>query len=402
MDPVTELGRRAREIRSWRRLSLRAAAELSGISYSYLGQIERGERPVNSRRVLEALARTLRVSPTELTGKPYAPLDPASNAAHAAMTAVEDAISGWWVGEVPDSPRRPWSAVLADVDRLNKVLRPRAAYLEQAELLPRLIRDLLVSAAEPTTRDAALRGLIGAYKSVTYVAFDLGFRGLPALAMERMRQAAEELGDPVEIADVAWRRAQIISGGNRSRQYQLAVGIADDDEIPPHLRGMAHLTAALAAAAQGDADTAQGRLTEAAELAAHIDTDDKPWTKTDFNRTNVDVWRVSIGVELGHGAKVAEIAAAMRPLETLPVAHRQAQFWLDYGRGLLAERKHRERGLAALLKAEKLAPEKVRNNVFAREAVTDLLGWARRDAGGRELRYLAWQMGVAPIGLTSG
>ncbi|MGH3769880.1 MAG: hypothetical protein ACRDRW_00525 [Pseudonocardiaceae bacterium] len=33
-----------------------------------------------------------------------------------------------------------------------------------------------------------------------------------------------------------------------------------------------------------------------------------------------------------------------------------------------------------------------------REAVADLLRRARRDAGGRELRGLAWRMGVAPVG----
>jgi hypothetical protein len=45
-----------------------------------------------------------------------------------------------------------------------------------------------------------------------------------------------------------------------------------------------------------------------------------------------------------------------------------------------------------------LAPQQVRNNVFAREAVTGLLASSRREAGGRELRGLAWRMGVAPTG----
>jgi transcriptional regulator with XRE-family HTH domain len=64
------ISHRLREIRCWRQLTLRAAAELAGITYGYLGQIERGEKPVNNRRVLEALANALRVSPTELTRTP--------------------------------------------------------------------------------------------------------------------------------------------------------------------------------------------------------------------------------------------------------------------------------------------------------------------------------------------
>jgi hypothetical protein len=64
----------------------------------------------------------------------------------------------------------------------------------------------------------------------------------------------------------------------------------------------------------------------------------------------------------------------------------------------VAERKTQEEGLRVLLRAERLAPQLVRNNLFVREAVADLLRRARRDAGGRELRGLAWRMGVAPVG----
>ena len=105
---------------------------------------------------------------------------------------------------------------------------------------------------------------------------------------------------------------------------------------------------------------------------------------------------MAIGVELGHGARVAEVASTVRP-ETINRS-RQCAFWLDYGRGLLAERKTRERGLAAMLRAEKLAPQQVRTNVFAREAVTGLLTTSQREAGGRELRGLAYRMGIPPTG----
>ncbi|MGH3832623.1 MAG: hypothetical protein ACRDRS_19655 [Pseudonocardiaceae bacterium] len=50
------------------------------------------------------------------------------------------------------------------------------------------------------------------------------------------------------------------------------------------------------------------------------------------------------------------------------------------------------------LHAEQLAAQRIHHDVFIRETVADLLRQARRDAGGRELRNLAWCMGVAPIG----
>jgi hypothetical protein len=162
------------------------------------------------------------------------------------------------------------------------------------------------------------------------------------------------------------------------------------------LGGMANLAAALAAAAQGDKDTAQTHLTEASALAKTLDADVSPWANLFFGRTNVGIWHVAIAVELGDGGRVREIADGLRLGGIAPV--RQAAFWIDYGRGLLSERTTRERGIAALLTAEKIAPQRFRNDVFAREAVANLLQTARRDAGSRELRGLAWRMGVVRAG----
>jgi hypothetical protein len=105
---------------------------------------------------------------------------------------------------------------------------------------------------------------------------------------------------------------------------------------------------------------------------------------------------MAIAVELGDGGRVTEIAPKVR-LGNIALS-RQVWFFIDYARGLISERRTRDRGLTALLKAESLAPQQFRNNEFAREAVASLLHTARRDAGGRELRGLAWRMGVAPTG----
>jgi tetratricopeptide (TPR) repeat protein len=339
--------------------------------------------------VLEALANALRVSPVDLVGRPYETTASMSTATNEAMRAVEDALNGWWLGEVPDAPGRPWPQVQADVDRLNRTLRPSADYAAVAALLPGLIRDLLAAAeTDAEHRRAALVGLIDAYNVTAVLGRQLGFAGLRGLAMGQAYRAAEELDDPVWISYARWLRAHHLGGGNRARQYQLAVAVADAAPASrPEIDGMANLTAALASAARGDRDTAETHLAEAASLAELIDADVSPWGNgVWFGRTNVGVWRVSIGVELGEGARVAEVAASVRP-HTVPKV-RQADYWTDYGRALLTERKTRERGLAALLRAESLAPQKVRSNVFVREAVTNMLAAARRDAGGRELR--AW------------
>ncbi|SDC45395.1 helix-turn-helix domain-containing protein [Actinokineospora iranica] len=391
----SHIGRRIREVRTWRGLSQTTAAELAGITGPYLSMIERGVRPVTKRAVLEGIAQALRVSPAELTGKPYAPSDAVSAVAHAAMAAVSDALSGWSVGEFPEVPDRPWQAVQADVARLNSNLRPNADYSAQAELLPDLIAQLL-SAVGTEHRTDALVGLLSAYKAAAYLAHDLGVAGLPMLAVERMRQVAEQLDDPVWLAYAAYQRAQLLTGANRTRQHQLAVAVAEAPGARVETKGLAHLTAALACAARSQPDEALAHVAEAAALAESIEPDVSPWMQTNFGRTNVGIWRVTIGTELGEGARVAELASGFTPGGVSK--SRQAAFWIDYGRGLLAERKFQEQGLVALLRAEKLAPQKVRNNVFVREAVGSLLSSARQSAGSRELRGLAWRVGIGPNG----
>jgi hypothetical protein len=46
VDEAQLLGRRLREVRSWRQLNLREAADLAALSFSFWGQVERGEKPV--------------------------------------------------------------------------------------------------------------------------------------------------------------------------------------------------------------------------------------------------------------------------------------------------------------------------------------------------------------------
>lgn len=128
-----------------------------------------------------------------------------------------------------------------------------------------------------------------------------------------------------------------------------------------------------------------------------MDTDVGTWAHLWFGAINVGIWRTSLAVELGKHAQALEIAQTVRP-ELLPGTSRQAEFWAELGRALVAGKKTREKGLRVLLHAEQLAPQRIRHDVFVHEAIAALLRQARREAGGRELRDLAWRMGVDPVG----
>jgi transcriptional regulator with XRE-family HTH domain len=395
------IGRRVREIRHWRGMTLTATAGLAGLSTSYLSMIERGQRPVTKRSVLESLARALRVSPIELTGEaPRSPVDESRVATDSAMATLADVLGGWWIGEVPGPTGRPFPETLAGLAgfhaaRNSPDVQKAGDYATQAQTLAPFIRDLLVAAADPVTARKALAPLLTAYHVAGSVAGRLRIPGLPSLAADRMRQVADELDDPVWSAVADWGRAHFLSGTNRERQYELAVAVADRASRP-ETRGMTNLTAALAAGARNDAELAETHLAEAAAVAELIEPDVSPWPSgiMQFGRTNVGIFRIAVSVELGNGARVRELASTFRP--EAASRGRQASFWIDYGRGLMSERRTREEGLKALLRAENLAPQQVRTNVFAREAVTALLSSTSREARGRGLRGLASRMGVAP------
>lgn len=399
-----QIGRRIRELRRWRGKDQATIAGLAGMSQPELSKIERGQRPVTQRLVLEALARALRVSPLEIVPTIDFEAETISSETTSAMAILGDLLGGWWVGEIPDAPGRPLPEVLDDLARFHAARNHSGAqtagdYPTQIATLAPLIRDLLAAAVDPALRREALPPLLTAYHVAGSISARLRIPGMPSLAADRMRQVADELGDPVWHSVSQWGRAHFLSGTNRGRQYELAVAVADQaptDRV--ETRGMANLTAALAAAAQGDGDLAEVHLDEAAAVAEQLPMDTSPWPSgvMQFGRTNVGIFKVAIGVELGQGARVAEYASSVRP-DTISRG-RQASFWVDYGRGLATERKTREEGARALLRAEDLAAQQVRTNVWARASITDLLGVELPTELAADVRGLAWRMGIAPTG----
>lgn len=388
----TAVGRRLREIRVWRGMSLRAVAELAGFSASYLSLIERGERPVDKRSTLEALAAALRVAPSEL-GSAFPPAGRPDELAPARshLTRIEEALTDVEVGE--GDVTEPWPAVEQRLDELTAA-RLRNDYTRQAELLPRLIVDLN-GAVRGEHRTAALEALCAVYQRAAVTTKTLGVRGLPSFAALRARQAADQLGDP------AWQGLATVATASTSGRAR-AVALADrgidalaDRLGDPRCREMAgalHLGAALSEATLGHRDRAAERLDEATRLADGM-TDGHGFAGMLFGPANVRVWRMSVAVESGEGGRVGELAAGW-DVRAIPVRGRRADYWAEIGRGLATSRSTRDEAVTALLRAEALAPQRIRAHPLLRETVADLHRRSRGGALDRELRGLAWRMGV--------
>lgn len=141
------IGRRLRQIRQSRRKSLRVVAELAGISAGHLSRIENGQRALDRRSVIVALADALQVSPTELTSLPIPAPD--NGVTDASVDAIRRALLAATTG-------LPGGATV-DID----VLRSRVATVLDAQqacrhdavaaALPRLIRDLHTALASGQT-----------------------------------------------------------------------------------------------------------------------------------------------------------------------------------------------------------------------------------------------------------
>jgi transcriptional regulator with XRE-family HTH domain len=161
VEDARTIGQRLREIRYWRGKSLRVVAELAGISESYLSRLERGERQVDRRSLLEALAAALEVAPGELSGARELTSAEGMGEAHAAVVALRVALADNALDDPADDASRPWPDLAAMLHRVNTELRPAADYAGMGLVLPDLITDLhAVAAGEPAHRRNALYGLL--------------------------------------------------------------------------------------------------------------------------------------------------------------------------------------------------------------------------------------------------
>ncbi|MGH3753579.1 MAG: helix-turn-helix domain-containing protein [Pseudonocardiaceae bacterium] len=401
---VRSIGGRIREIRIWRGMSLKATAELAGITEGYLSRIERNERPVNSRSLLEAIAAALRVAPAELAEQAFPPAmaDPVAAETQAAVIALDAALTDYKLGEPTGETARPWPAVAADLDRLTTVLRPAGDYAALGVLLPGLMTELYtLYVTDPQRRVEVCTALMGCYHAAGALLKNLGVRGLPALTAFRAQQVAEELDEPAWLGLATWMRACTLGGQGR-RPRMLAVSLRGAHELESHLDdpraaqvyGALHLNAALAAAAMRRGGDCADHLNEAAAMAQRVSGDGHGFGNLYFGPDNVGIWRVSIAVELGEAGRAREIARLVDP-SRVPSAMRQAVFWADLGRGMAQQRATRDEAVGALLRAEQIAPQHIRPDPFVRETVADLLRRAPRDAAaGRELRGMAYRMGI--------
>jgi transcriptional regulator with XRE-family HTH domain len=389
------IGLSVRRARHARGLTLQETADRAGRSKAWLSNIENGKVALDRRADIAALAIALEVSADTLLGEPAPEVQPGRRPWN--LAPLRSALLDASPDDPPDIPARPVT-VLADLNRQADEALRWSRYDELLPLLPGLIGELEVHAGTGTGKDreAALRLLLPATATAVITLRYANQPDLATWAAERGRQAAAMTGDPVLAGAAAFAAAHARSSTNRPRALLVTPRLADEIEpvvdgnpFAHQVHGMLRLSAALACAVQGDHAGAAEQGAEAARIAAPMADD--PGAYELFGPSNVGVWRASLAVEAGNAEAALRFADKVRP-RALASGNRRAALKIERARALamLGRRDADGEAITELRLAERMSPAQVHGSPLLREMVRDLLD----RAAGRDLRGLAWRMGV--------
>jgi transcriptional regulator with XRE-family HTH domain len=390
-EPIGERIRLLRQQRGW---SVRYAASMAGISHTQWSRIENGLRSADNRFMLAEIARALKVPLSDLTttgGVTSGDRGQVRGAIHMTVQAVIEAD----LDDRPTSESGPVAPLLRQLD-LVMSLRLKCDYTGAARLLPELLQGLH-AAAFGREREAALRGLVLADDTASFVVRYLGDPASAVLIADRGRQAAAALGDPVMLGMACWSQAHAASGcGVYPRALRIAERAAADLEahtgLPAaqEMLGQLYMVTGFARYAQGDANGAGSAIAEAERLADI--TGQSEALGLNFGPTAIAFWRISMDADGQDPGRAVELGRSVTP-HLVPAVSRQTAFYIDIARALSNIGKDVE-AVRMLLTAERLAPQRVHMSPIVSETVRGMLERARRGAGWNELRGLCERVGI--------
>jgi transcriptional regulator with XRE-family HTH domain len=414
MDADNRIGTNVRRCRLWRGMTQQQLAGAVGWTQSAVSMLEIGTRGLDSRARLRQLADALRVSPSELTGEPY-PLDsPGLAEAQAGVPALQLALMEYRIGDSPVEPRS-LDEMAAEIAGPLQTMYHAANADEFLVVLAALVAELQAYGRD----ERALRLLAAACIDATHGLRAVGQVELAWIAAERGAEAAALVGDPVLIGAAEFGRAHarpvsahaagLARAGHAADQIPTA--LIGSDPWAQEVYGMLRLTAALAAQVHGDTNSAREHADEAERVALlHGERPTSGWTLATlepgqhsaephgptwecFGPANVTIWRVGLEIEAGQPELALQHASAV-DAGKLQWRPRRADLLLDTARAhYQLGRNHRADAVTALRQAERIAPPHIRASPWARDMVEVMLTQARQ-AAGRELRGLAFRMGL--------
>lgn len=380
-DVTLPVGERIKLHRERAGMSRPVLAGLLGRSAEWLKAVESGRIQTPRLEMLLRIAQVLELDDlAELTGNGRAvPVTVYAGQRHAALSAVQSALTGYRISLTPEPV-----SVTHLAERLHTAWQVRHSSPDHrtqlGSLLPGLIRDaqMAVRSLSGPERREARRVLSGVYQLADfYVAYQPSPE-LVWMVADRALTEAQEADDPYAIAGGAWAMVQALRDAGR---WDEAVSLATDaqrqllphlDEAPADWRGMVGALDAEIAyvhARRGRHGEAWAHW-EAAERIANGLGAAYRHTQSSFSQSVMRAHAVTLGVELRRIGEARRAAETLDPLK-IPSLARRSRHLIEVAR-VHALDDDRAAVLATLDQAQRVAPETISYNGFARDMLIDL------------------------------
>ncbi len=387
----SSIGRRIAFARKQRGLTQLGLSKAANVSKSLISHVETGSMPATPTLVA-AVARALHVEVTELYGQPYRGTTSRTDRVHASIPAIRRMLAYSGIAPALDVPPRPLPELAAEIARL-KVLQGASDHIQVGDALPAVIAELAVHAYG----DGGPRawGLLNrAYSVANSVTRRLGYEDLAQVAIERCEHAAGRADDPLLVPLVALSRALLMlsAGAFDAAAAMLSSSIGNvspDTAEAASVLAALHLRAAITAARAGDTGSATEHHGVASDLIGRRgETPD--YYDLQANAGNAAIHRAAVWVELGDYDSAVRDGGSLK-LGRSVTPERHAHHMIDMSRAWLWTGRP-DKALAAVLSAERIAPQMTRFHPMARETASRLVGAHRRVP--EQLRGLSERMGV--------
>lgn len=385
------IGDRVARIRRKRHLTQEELAARAGVSVETVRKLEQNQRRSTRIRTLHRLAGALDVPTGTLMDGP-SPTDPSNPSA--GIGDLRRALTPAGAPEVGEMPQlRQLRAAIDEVWQLNG----QGHYAYMAKTLPGLIDQARTLVAE-RPGDMTYRLLAEVYQLSALLLFGVRAEDLACVAVDRLRGAAEDVGDPDSVARAADTRAWLYCRQGRLDDAQQVTTTAADAVEPDRFAAASAADLSpwcgllqrgvMVAARQDDTALVDDLIGLAGAVARRIGDDrHDQWTVS--GPTNVAMHAVRAAVELGEPRRALRLAEEVPPSATLPPAW-WARHLLDVAHAQYAVKKDTE-AVATLRRIDRLVPGWLPYQGIAREIV---VGMRRRGARIRGLRQLAEAMEI--------
>jgi transcriptional regulator with XRE-family HTH domain len=336
----------------------------TNFSVSLIKKVEQGSVPPSATLVAVS-ARVLGVTVSYLYGSDDREI--AEQSPDVQLDDLRAALDAWDDPEPEGSPTT-LRAINRRLDEINRqIIGTR--YAEASRSLPQLLHHLYgqVDRSEP-----ARAALHDAYRFSAAVAGRFRQTDLAAIASERHVQLAPATGDPNRVAISAFHRSsRHLQRGDYAGGLQLLERAQRDLDGQSPVAVQLHLRSAVLVARSGQLDRADEFVG-----AARIPVRGDQYRGIDSTSVNVDVHWCAVPVEAMDGAEAVRRGAEVRLTDrSRPerIGHHhidQARAWFLYG--------DRDRTLAELNAARRIAPFNTRHHPAVRETVLTLAESDRR------------------------